>query len=131
VLFKVIDHSYPLGTFTISLATPLPWLDLSFNLAGHTVNDHNTNDYIRRELQTECILDKIDEYRMNWLLHLQRMPQHRIPLKSYHTVHKEREHLGDRRIAGESSCNCGDGTGQMAQPLMFMMMIMMIIIYII
>jgi hypothetical protein len=53
-------------------------------LAGHTVNDHKTKDFIRRELQTECILDKIDEYRRNWLLHLQRMPQHRITLKSYH-----------------------------------------------
>jgi hypothetical protein len=46
--------------------------------AGHTVNDHKTNDSIRRELQTECILDKIDEYRRKWLLHLQRMPQHRM-----------------------------------------------------
>jgi hypothetical protein len=34
-------------------------------LAGHTYNDHKTNDYTRRELQTECILDKIDEYRRN------------------------------------------------------------------
>jgi hypothetical protein len=25
---------------------------------------------LRRELQTECILDKIDEYRWNWFLHL-------------------------------------------------------------
>jgi hypothetical protein len=39
------------------------------------------------------------------------------------TVHKERERLGDRRNVGESSCNSGDGTGQMAQPVMFMMMI--------
>jgi hypothetical protein len=38
------------------------------------------------------------------------------------TAHKEREQLGDRRN-GESSCNSGDGTGQMAQPSMFMMMI--------
>ena len=51
-------------------------------LAGHTFSDHKTNDSIRRELQTECILDK-DEYRRNWLLHLQRMPHNRIPLKSY------------------------------------------------
>jgi hypothetical protein len=41
-------------------------------------------DSIRRELQTEYILDKTDECRRNWLLHLQRMPQHRIRLKSYH-----------------------------------------------
>jgi hypothetical protein len=43
-------------------------------LAGHTVNDHKTKVSISRELQTECILDNIDEYRRNWLLHLQRMP---------------------------------------------------------
>jgi len=50
-------------------------------LAGHTFNDHKTNDSISRELQTECKLDKIDEYRRNWLLHLQRMPHNRIPFK--------------------------------------------------
>jgi hypothetical protein len=52
-------------------------------LAGHTVNDHKTKDSTRRELQTECVLDMIDGYRRNWLLHLQRIPQNRIPLKSY------------------------------------------------
>jgi len=30
-------------------------------LAGYTLHDHKTNDSVRRELQTECILDKIDE----------------------------------------------------------------------
>jgi hypothetical protein len=34
--------------------------------------DHKTNDSIRRELQTDNILDKIDEYKRNWLLHLQK-----------------------------------------------------------
>jgi hypothetical protein len=34
-------------------------------LAVHTVNDHKTKDATRRELQTEFILDKIDEYRSN------------------------------------------------------------------
>jgi len=52
-------------------------------LAGYTLYDHKTNDSIRRELQTDCILDKIDEYRRNRLLHLQRMPQNRIPLTHY------------------------------------------------
>jgi len=50
-------------------------------LAGYTLYDHKTNDYIRRDLRTTGILDKIDEYRRNWLLHLQRMPQNPIPLK--------------------------------------------------
>jgi hypothetical protein len=35
-------------------------MKLSRALAGHTVNDHKTNVSIRRELQTECILDKIE-----------------------------------------------------------------------
>ena len=34
-------------------------------LAGYTIHDHKTNDSVRLELQTECILDKIDEYRRN------------------------------------------------------------------
>jgi len=52
-------------------------------LAGYTFYDHKPNDYICRELRITRILVKIDEYRRNWLLHLQRMPQNRIPLKSY------------------------------------------------
>jgi len=51
-------------------------------LAGYTLYDHKTN-YIRRELQITGILDKIEEYRRNWFQHLHRMPQNRIPLKSY------------------------------------------------
>jgi hypothetical protein len=38
------------------------------------------------------------------------------------TAHKEREHLGDRRNVDDSSCISGDGMGQTAQPVMFMMM---------
>ena len=53
-------------------------------LAGYNLYDHKTNDYIHREIQITGIFYKIDEYRRNWLLHLQRMPQNRIPLKSYH-----------------------------------------------
>jgi len=53
-------------------------------LAGYILYDHKTNDNIRRELGITGILDKIDEYRRNWLSRLQRMPQTRILLKSYH-----------------------------------------------
>ena len=52
-------------------------------LAGYTLYDHKTKAFIRRELHITGILDKIDEYRRNWFQHLQRMPQNRIPLKSY------------------------------------------------
>ena len=39
-------------------------------LAGYTLYDHKTNDYIRRELRITGILDKLDEYRRNSLSHL-------------------------------------------------------------
>ena len=58
-------------------------LKLLRTLAGFTLYDHRTNASIRRELQTVSILDKLDEYRGKWFLHLQRMPQNRIPLKTY------------------------------------------------
>jgi hypothetical protein len=63
-------------------------------LAGYTLYDHKTNDSIRRELQNTCILDKIDEYSLNWFLHLQRMPQNRIPLKSYRYRPQGRRTIG-------------------------------------
>jgi hypothetical protein len=52
-------------------------------LAGYTLYDHKTNNSIRQELRITSIQDKIDEYGKNWLLHIQRMPQNRIPLISY------------------------------------------------
>ena len=36
-------------------------------LAGYTLYDHKTNDYIRCEIRIRGTLDKIDEYRRNWL----------------------------------------------------------------
>jgi len=64
------------------------------SLAGYTFYDHKTNDYIHRELLITGIVDKIDEYRQNWLSHLQRMPPNRIPLKSYHYRPQGRRTIG-------------------------------------
>ena len=63
-------------------------------LAGYTLYDQKTNDYIRRELRITGILEKNDEYRRNWLLHLQRMLQNQIPLKSYHYRPQGRRTIG-------------------------------------
>jgi hypothetical protein len=35
------------------------------HIAGHNLNEHKPKDPIRRELQTECILDRIDVYGRN------------------------------------------------------------------
>ena len=100
-------------------------------LAGYTLYDYKTNDYIRRERRITGILDKMDEYRRNWLSHLQRMPQNRILWNHTTTDHKEGEQLEDRRRVGASSCNSGDGTDRRVQSLMFMMMMIIIVITII
>ena len=63
-------------------------------LVGYTLYDHKTNDYIRCELRITGILDKLDEYRRNWLSHLQRIPKNRIPLKSYHHRPQGRRTIG-------------------------------------
>jgi len=63
-------------------------------LAGYTLYDHKTNDYTPRELRTTGILDNIDEYRRNWLSHLQRMPQNRILLKSHHYTPQGKRTIG-------------------------------------
>jgi len=67
------------------------------------------------------------EYRQNWLLHLQRMPQR---LWNHTTTdHKEGEQLEDRRSVGASSCNSVHGTGQRVQSLIFMITMMVVIPY--
>jgi len=63
-------------------------------LAGYTLYDHKTNDSIRHELRITGVLDKIHEYRRNWLSHLQRTPQNRIPLKSYYYRPQGRRTIG-------------------------------------
>ena len=94
-------------------------------LAGYTLYEHKTNDYICRELQITSILDKMDEYTQNWFPHVQ--GRHKTEFLWSHTTtdHKEWEQLEDRRNGGEISCNFGDGTDQRVQSLMLMMMIMM------
>ena len=63
-------------------------------LAGYTLYDHKTNNSIPKELRITSTLDKIDEYRKKWLLHIQRMSQNRIPLKSYNYRPQGRRSIG-------------------------------------
>ena len=63
-------------------------------LAGYTLYDHKTIDYISRELRIIDILDKIHEYRRKWFQQLQRMPQNRIPLISYYYRPQGRSTIG-------------------------------------
>ena len=99
-------------------------MKLSRPLAGYTLYDYKTNYSIRKELRIRSILDKIDEYRKRWLLHIQRMLQNRILLKSYNYRPQGRNQLDDLKNVGESNYNPGDGTDQRVQSLVFMMMML-------
>ena len=87
--------SYPQGFQTCPFSVGMCSLSRrSTPLAGYTLYDHKTNNSIRKELRITNILDKIDEYRKKWLLHIQRMPQNRIPLKSYNYRPQGRRSIG-------------------------------------
>ena len=53
--------------------------------AGHTWTDHKTNTQIAKELKITPILDKLLEYKRNWIHHVNRMPCNRLPrvMKQY------------------------------------------------
>jgi hypothetical protein len=53
--------------------------------AGYTGTDCKTNTQIAKELKVTSILDKLLEYKRNWIQHVNRMPRNRLPrvMKDY------------------------------------------------
>ena len=47
--------------------------------AGYTRTDHKTNAQIAKELKITPILDKMLEYKRNWIQHVNRMPRNKLP----------------------------------------------------
>ena len=47
--------------------------------AGCTWTDYKTNTQITKELKITTILDKLLEYKRNWIQHVNRMPRNRLP----------------------------------------------------
>jgi hypothetical protein len=43
--------------------------------AGHTWTDHKTNTEVAKELNITPVLDKIQDYKRNWIQHANRMPR--------------------------------------------------------
>jgi hypothetical protein len=70
-------------------------------LVGYTLYDHKTNDSVRRELQTECILDKIDEDKTELALTLTENATKPNPLEiiSLQTTRKENNWKTEETLA--------------------------------
>jgi hypothetical protein len=47
--------------------------------AGYIWTDYKTNTQIAKELKITPILDKLLEYKRNWIRHVNRMPRNRLP----------------------------------------------------
>ena len=47
--------------------------------AGYTRTDYKTNTQIAKELKITPVLDKLLEYKRNWIQHANRMPSNRLP----------------------------------------------------
>ena len=56
--------------------------------AGRTWTDYKTNTQIAKELKITPILDKLLEYKRNWIQHVNRMHRNRLPrvIKHYSPI---------------------------------------------
>lgn len=68
-------------------------------LAGFRLQDHKRNEDIRQELNVESVITIIEKYRNNWYDHITRMPNDRIPFRTwcYRPIRKRRVGRPKRR----------------------------------
>jgi len=62
--------------------------------AGYTWTDCKTNTQIAKELKITPILDKLQEYKRNWIQHVNRMPHNRLPRVMKHYFPSGRRNYG-------------------------------------
>jgi hypothetical protein len=74
--------------------------------ARFTWTDYKTNTQIAKKLKITQILDKLREYKRNWIQHVNRMPRNRLP-----RVMKHYSPIG-RRNHGRPLKTRETGTGQ-------------------
>ena len=91
--------------------------------AGYTWTDHKTNTQIAKELEITPILDKLQEYKRNWIYHVNRMPRSRLPrvMKQYFPTGRRNHGRPLKRLL-----DAWDRNGSTSGPIPWkMMMIMM------
>ena len=70
--------------------------------AGYTWTDYKTNRQIAKELKITPILDKLLEYKRNWIQHVNRMPRNRLPrvMKDYSPTGRRNHGRPLKRLLG-------------------------------
>ena len=67
--------------------------------AGYTWTCYKINTEIAKQLNISPILDKIQEYKTNWLQHIKRTPRNRLPrMLKKTTVQRAEETRGDHQV---------------------------------
>jgi len=62
--------------------------------AGYIWTDYKTNTQITKELKITPILDKLLEYKRNWIKYVNRMPRNRLPRVMKHYFPTGRRNYG-------------------------------------
>jgi len=62
--------------------------------AGYTGTDYKTSTQIANELKTTPTLDKLLEYKRNWIQHVNNMPHNRLPRVMKHYSATGRRNYG-------------------------------------
>jgi hypothetical protein len=61
--------------------------------AGYIWTDYKTNVQTAKELKITPILDKLLEYKRNWIQHVNRMPHNRLPrIMKHYSPNGRRNH---------------------------------------
>jgi hypothetical protein len=70
--------------------------------AGYTWTDYKTNTQIAKELKITPILDKLLEYKRNWIQHVNRMLCNSLPrvMKHYYSTGKRNQGRPLKRLLG-------------------------------
>ena len=97
--------------------------------AGYIWTDYKTNAQTAKELKITQILDKLLEYKRNWIQHVNRMPRNRLPrVKKCYSPAGRRNHGRPLKSFWIRETGTGQQVAQHHDRYMMMMMMMMMMI---
>ena len=95
--------------------------------AGCTWTDYKTNTQIAKELKITPVLDKLLEYRRNWIQHVNRMPRNRLlrVMKHYSPTGRRNHGIHLKKLLEKRETGTGQQVAQRHDRYLMMMMMMM------
>jgi hypothetical protein len=96
--------------------------------AGYTWTDYKTNTQITKELKITPNLNKLQEYKRNWIQHVNRLPRNSLPRVMKHYSPAGRRNYGRplKRLV-DTRDRTGQQVAQIHDRYMIMMMMMLML----